>query len=178
MERGEIMKVFQFDVDFIQNNIDGLITLEDYVPLDFKDYGKQAERDAFLKPKHLLILLQKMHKLILEKCKYSDDQVYAWNSVLVEWLDYHPEFEGIIAADSIVDYQNMKNSAQSMTFVDLLYVEIPSENIEYDDINDYDFDNYSVKDDSHIRLPDFNKKQEYYDKYPSTLIAPYLAYLV
>ena len=49
------MKVLQFDSQFINEHIDDLIHLEDYVPeVSFIVYDKQIERDDFLKSKNLL----------------------------------------------------------------------------------------------------------------------------
>ena len=92
----------------------------------------------------------------------------AYNSILIEWLDCHPEFEGIISKESFVEYQNMKKSNDFIDFIDLLY-----------DIKlSYEKDKFVVGDTSSIRYPDFNKKRECFDKYPNTLLSCYLSYLV
>ena len=49
LERGERMKVLQFDSQFIREHMNELIHLEDYVPeISFEVYDKQNERDKFL----------------------------------------------------------------------------------------------------------------------------------
>lgn len=172
------MKVFQFDNQFIIDHMDELIHLEDYVPINFIVYDKHHERDDFLKSKNLMSTLREMDQLLDEKCKHSKNPINAYDSIIIEWLECHPEFEGIIAAEYIVDYQNMKNSNEYIDFNNLLDVKISAGNdVELDEFN-YDSDKLSVKDDSSIKFPDFNKMKECYDKYPNTLLANYLAYLV
>ncbi len=138
------------DNSFIIDNIDCLINLVDYVPFSFVDYNAQEERDDFLKSKNLLATMQEMGQLITVKCEYYENPVNVYNSVLIEWLDCHPEFEGVIAEESFSDYQNMKNSDELLDYVGLLYdVELPSVK-----------DRFAVEDTSSIRLPNFQKKKE------------------
>ncbi len=161
-------QVFKLDKSFIMENIDDLIHLVDYVPFSFADYNAQEERDEFLKSKNLLATMKEMDKLITAKCEYYEDPVKAYNSILIEWLDCHPEIEGIISKESFADYQNMKNSDELLDYVDLLYdVELPSEK-----------DRFAVEDTSSIRIPDFKKKDRIHERYPNTLLASYLSYLV
>ncbi|MDO5841720.1 MAG: hypothetical protein Q4Q24_00430 [Methanobrevibacter ruminantium] len=153
---------------FIIDHLDDLIELEDYVPFSFVEYGAQDKRDDFLRSKNLLSTMQEMNQLITAKCEYYEDTAKAWNSLIIEWLDCHPEFEGVIAEESFTDYQNMKNSDELLDYVDLLYgVELPSEK-----------DRFAVEDTSSIRLPNFQKKKECFVKYPNTLLSCYLSYLV
>ena len=161
---------------FISEHIDELVQLVDYVPISFEGYGAQQERDDFLRFKNLLTTIQEMDQLIHQKCQAYEDPIKARNSVLIEWLDCHPEFEGIIAEESFEDYQKMKIN-NDLEVIDLLYnVEIPSE--KNDEIKPSLDDNLYVKDDSSIQLPDFKKKREIFDKYPATLLACYLSYLL
>ena len=161
---------------FISEHIDELVELEDYVPVSFVQYDKQHERDDFLKSKNLLKTIQNMNDLVRQKCNHYEDSVKAFNSLLIEWLDVHPEFEGIIAKESFDDYRNMKNNNEFISFVDLLYVKLPSEGIS-EKRRRYSED-MIIKDDFSMKLPNFNGMQEAYDKYPHTLLASYLAYLV
>ncbi len=72
--------------------------------------------------------MQEMDALINEKCVYYDDSVKAYNSVLIEWIDCHEEFEYIIDKNSFSEYQNMKNKNGFIDFLSLLYkVKLPSE---------------------------------------------------
>ncbi len=161
-------KYFSLNNFFIIDHLDDLIQLIDYVPFSFVEFGAQDKRDDFLKSKNLLSTIQEMDQLITAKIEYYEDPVKAWNSVIIEWLDCHPEFEGIISERSFDDYQNMKNSDELLDYVDLLYdVELPLEK-----------DRFAVEDTSSIRLPDFKKKKECYDKYPNTLLSCYLSYLI
>lgn len=161
-------KCFRLNNLFIIDHLDDLIQLVDYVPFPFEEFGAQDKRDDFLRSKNLLGTMQEMDQLIAAKCEYYGDTAKAWNSVIIEWLDCHPEFEGIISEEFVIDYQNMKNSDELLDYVDLLYdVELPLEK-----------DRFAVEDTSSIRLPDFKKKKECYDKYPNTLLSCYLAYLV
>lgn len=176
MQTGERMKVLQFDSQFIMDHIDELIHLEDYVPeVSFIVYDKQYERDKFLKSKNLLETIREMDQILDEKCKYSEHPIHARDSVIIEWLDWHPEFEEIIAKESWDKYQQMKNKNE-FTFTDLLYdVELPS---EVKPLPQYEYhDDVIHKDDSNRMFPDFNKKKEIHKKY-SGLLAVYLAYLV
>ena len=105
-----------------------MVEVVDYVPFSFADFGVQDKRDEFLKSKNLLTTMQEMDALIKEKCEYYDDSVKAYNSVIIEWLDRHPEFESVIDKDSSIEYQNMENNDEFIKFIDLLYdVELPSE---------------------------------------------------
>lgn len=161
-------QIFKLDNSFIMENIDDLIHLVDYVPFSFADYNAQEERDEFLRSKNLLGTMQEMDQLITAKCEYYEDTAKAWNSLIIEWLDCHPEFEGIISERSFDNYQNMKNSGELLDYVDLLFdVELPSEK-----------DRFTVEDTSSIRIPDFKKKDEIHERYPNTLLASYLSYLV
>lgn len=170
--------MFQLDIMFISKHIDGLVQLEDYVPISFEEYNARQERDDFLKSKNLLTTIQEMGYLINQKCQVYENSVKARDSVLVEWLDCHPEFEGIIAEESFEDYQKMKINNDFIEFIDLLEVEIPSEKKEESNIDlDYSED-FIFKDDSGIRLPDFKEMRKIFDKYPATLLACYLSYLV
>ncbi len=161
-------QVFKLDNSFIIENIDDLIQLVDYVPFSFADYNAQEERDEFLKSKNLLATIQEMDHLITAKCEYYEDTAKAWNSVIIEWLIEHPEFEGIIAGESFGDFRNMKENETFIDFVDFLHdVKLPSEK-----------DRIIVDDTSSIRYPNFKKMGEIMNKYPATLLGVYLAYLV
>lgn len=165
---------------FIAEHVDELVKLEDYVPISFTEYAKGHERVEFLRSKNLLSTMHEMDELVRQKCNHYEDSVKAYDSVLIEWLSCHPEFEGIIAAESIVDYANMKNSNSFISFLDLLYdVELPSEKEEIDFSKfDYDHDRINIKDDSRIKYPNFKQMSHFLDDYPNTLLADYLAYLV
>ena len=172
--------ILKLDSHFIIEHIDELIKLEDYVPFTFVEFDKQNERDDFLKSKNLLQDIQEMDQLVRQKCEHYEDTEKAVNSVLIEWLNEHPEFESIIAKESVVDYQNMKMDNEYIEFIDLLYdVELPSENEEVDFSKfDYDHEKVSIKDDSSIKYPNFKEMAQFLDEYPNTLLADYLAYLV
>ena len=101
---------------FIREHIDELVELEDYVPVSFVPYDRQHERDKFLNSKKLLRTMREMDKLVSLKCNHHEDSVKAYDSVLIEWLDVHPEFEGIIAKESFDDYQDMKNNNEFISF--------------------------------------------------------------
>ena len=105
---------------FIIEHIEELIQLEDYIPFSLVQWDKQHERDDFLKSKQVLITMQEMDILIKQKCEHSEDPEKAHDSVIIEWIDLHPEFEGIIAKESVVDYQNMKNNNDFISFIDLI----------------------------------------------------------
>lgn len=173
--------MIKLNTQFIIEHMDELIHLEDYLPFSLVQYDKHHEREDFLKSKQLLTTMQEMDNLIRQKCEHAEDSDKAYDSVLIEWLDCHPEFEGIIAKESITDYLNMKNSDEfNGAFIDLLYdVELPSEK---DDVDwsrfDYNHDKISIKDDSGIKYPNFKKKQEIFHEYGATLLACYLSYLV
>lgn len=165
---------------FIGEHIDELVTLEDWVPVSLVKYDKQQEREDFLKSRNLLTTIRNMNDLIQQKCGHSEDSVKAYNSVLIEWLNEHPEFEGIIYKDSFVDYQNMKNNNDYLDFNDLLdFVEVPSEKAK-EVINKFEGidGSISLKDDSNIKYPNFNEMEKCFDKYPNTLLACYLSYLI
>lgn len=165
---------------FIAEHIDELITLEDYAPISFIKYDKHNEREEFLRSKNLLNTMHEMDELVRQKCEHAEDSVKAYDSVLIEWLDCHPEFEGILTKESFIEYQNMKNNKDYIDFNDLLdFVELPSENMneitnKFDGIDE----SLSIKDDSNIKYPNFNEMKKCFDKYPNTLLACYLSYLV
>ena len=169
-------KIFDLDKNFILENIKSLIELEDYVPFDFRVYGFQKERDDFLESKSLLRTMREMDSLLDEKCKHYKNPLNARNSIMIEWLDLHPEFTQILSDESYIHYQNIKSNGDFVPFLDLLYFKVPSEkvNIEYTIFEE----GISFKDDSKIRLPNFDKMDEMYDKYPHTILADYLAYIV
>ncbi|WP_407454808.1 hypothetical protein [Methanobrevibacter sp.] len=152
--------------------MDELIQLEDYLPFSLVQYDKHHEREDFLKSKQLLTTIQEMDNLIRQKCEHAEDSDKAYDSVLLEWLDLHPEFEGIIAKESLADYQNMKNSDELIDFNDLLDVQLPSEKKEWTPPKE------GLRDDSSIQLPNFKKMDEIFDEYGATLLACYLSYLV
>lgn len=165
------MKLLQFDSQFIISNMDALIHLVDYVPLSFVQYDMQGERDEFLKSQDLLSTIRDMWQLIDAKCSHYEDPIFAWNCVVVEWLDCHPEFEGILSEESSVDYQDIKNNDDFLSFLDLLYdVELPSEKKEWEPSNEI-----SIRDDSSIRFPDFKKIDDAFEKYGDSLLSCYLS---
>ena len=114
-----------------------------------------------------------MDSLIKQKCEYYEDSIKAYNSVLIDWIDYHDEFEGIIDKTFLIESQNMKSNDE-FGFIDLLFdVELPSEKkVWVPPKNKY------LRDDSTIQLPNFKKKDEIYDKYGFSLLSHYLSYLV
>ena len=118
--------------------------------------------------------MQEMDTLIRQKCEHAEDSDKAYDIVLIEWLDCHPEFEGIIANESIADYLHMKNSDEfNGAFIDLLYdVELPSEKKEWTPPKE------GLRDDSSIQLPNFKEKDKIHDAFGLTLLACYLSYLV
>ena len=159
---------FKLDESFIKEHLDELIRLVDYVPFSFANYNVEKERDEFLKSENLSSKIQDMDQLINAKCNYYENPIKARNSVIIEWLDCHPEFEGIISKESFQDYQNMKNNENFIEFIDLLDdVKLPSEK-----------DRFVLEDVSSIKYPNFNKMKECFDKYPATLLSCYLSYLV
>lgn len=174
------MKLLEINPRFIEDYIDELITLEDYAPISFIKYDKHNERAEFLRSKNLLNTMHEMDELVQQKCEHAEDSVKAYDSVLIEWLDCHPEFEGILTKESFIEYQNMKNNKDYIDFNDLLdFVELPSENMneitnKFDGIDE----SLSIKDDSNIKYPNFNEMKKCFDKYPNTLLACYLSYLV
>ena len=127
-------KIFNLNKNFILNNINQLIQLVDYVPLDFKIYGFEKERDDFLESKGLLKTIREMDELLNEKCKHYKNPILAHNRIMIEWLNFHPEFEQIISDESYEMYQNIKNNENILSFLDLLYIKVPyrqkKENIE------------------------------------------------
>ena len=168
-------QVFKLDNSFIMENIDDLIHLVDYVPFSFADYNAQEERDEFLKSKNLLATMKEMDKLITAKCEYYEDSVKAFNSVLIGWLICHPNFEGIIARDSYIDYKNMRNSNDFLNFIDLLYdIVLPSEKKVWEPPTG----DILLRDDSSIQLPDFKEKDNIFEEYGLSLLSCYLNYLV
>lgn len=174
------MKLLEINPRFIEDHIEELIKIEDYAPVSFKSYGAQDKRVEFLNSKTLLPTIMEMHELVRQKCNHAEDSVKAYNSVLIEWLNCHPEFEGILTKESFIEYQNMKNNKDYIDFNDLLdFVELPSENMneitnKFDGIDE----SLSIKDDSNIKYPNFNEMKKCFDKYPNTLLACYLSYLV
>ena len=117
------MKVIQFDSNFIINHMDELIHLEDYVPeVSFIVYEKQNEHDDFLKSKNLLTTIQEMDYVLNEKCKHYKNPIRAHDTIIIELLDCHPEFEGIIAKESLEQYQKLKQVYEDFTFINLLLV--------------------------------------------------------
>lgn len=174
------MKLLEINPLFIEDHIDELITLEDYAPISFIKYDKHNERAEFLRSENLLNTMHEMDELVRQKCEHAEDSVKAYDSVLIEWLDCHPEFEGILTKESFIEYQNMKNNKDYIDFNDLLdFVELPSENMneitnKFDGIDE----SLSIKDDSNIKYPNFNEMKKCFDKYPNTLLACYLSYLV
>ena len=174
------MNLLEINSRFIEDHIEELIEIDDYVPISFKSYNAQEKRDDFLRSKQLLQTIYEMDELVRQKCNHSEDSVKAYNSVLIEWLGCHPEFEGIIYKDSFIDYNNMKSDNEFIEFIDLLYdIEVSSEKVK-EVINKFEGidDSILVKDDSNIKYPNFNKMGSYYDMFPNTLLADYLAYLV
>lgn len=173
--------MIKLNTHFIIEHMNELIQLEDYIPFSIVQYDKHHEREDFLKSKQLLTTIQEMGALIRQKCEHSEDPEKAYDSILIEWLDCHPEFEGIIDYESVVDYQIMKNSDEfTGAFIDLLYdVELPSEKEEIDFSRfDYNHDKITIKDDYSIKYPKFEKKNKIFDEYGATLLACYLSYLV
>lgn len=174
------MKLLEINPRFIEDYIDELITLEDYAPISFIKYDKHNERAEFLRSKNLLNTMHEMDELVRQKCEHAEDSVKAYDSVLIEWLDCHPEFEGILTKESFIEYQNMKNNNESLDFIDILYdIELPSEKVNevINKIKGID-ESISIKDDSNIKYTNFNEKKKCFDKYPNTLLACYLSYLV
>lgn len=168
-------QIFKLDNSFIMENLDDLIHLVDYVPFSFADYNAQEERDEFLKSKNLLDTMKEMDQLITAKCEYYEDSVKAFNSVLIGWLICHPNFEGIIARDSYIDYKNMRNSNDFLNFIDLLYdIVLPSEKKVWESPTG----DILLRDDSSIQLPNFKEKDIIFDKYGASLLSCYLSYLV
>ena len=143
--------------------------------MPFIVYDKKNERDDFLKSKNLLETVHEMDRALYEKCKLSKNPILACDSIIIEWLEWHPEFEGIISGESWEDYQTRKNNKE-FTFNDLLYdVELPS---EVKPMPKYTYrDDVIHKDDSNRMFPNFNKKKEIHELYGGLLVA-YLAYLV
>ena len=127
-------KIFNLNKNFILNNINQLIQLVDYVPFDFKIYGFEKERDDFLESKGLLKTIREMDELLNEKCKHYKSPILAHNRIMIEWLNFHHEFEQIISDESYEMYQNIKNNENILSFLDLLYIKVPyrqkKENIE------------------------------------------------
>lgn len=174
------MELLEINPRFIEEHIEELIKIEDYVPISFKSYNAQGKRDDFLKSKKLLQTIMEMHELVRQKCNHAEDSIKAYNSVLIEWLNCHPEFEGILTKESFIEYQNIKNNNEFLDFIDILYdIELPSEKVN-DVINKFEGidESISIKDDSNIKYPNFNMKKKFLDEYPNTLLGDYLAYTV
>ena len=170
--------MLQISRNFIQEYINDFVELEDYVPLNFSEYDAQNKRDDFLKSKNLLSTIQEMGQLINQRCQAYEDPVKARDSVLIEWMDCHPEFEGIISEESFDDYRRMKKDNDFIEFIDLLEVNTSSEKNDESTIDSDYSEDLIIKDDSSIRLPNFTEMRKIYDRYPSTLLADYLSYLV
>lgn len=167
--------MIQLNTLFIAEHLDELIQLEDYIPFPLVQWDKHHERENFLKSKNLLTTIQEMDKLINQKCRHYEDSEKAYDSVLIEWLDLHPEFEDIIAKESLEYYQSMKNNNDFIEFIEFLdIVVLPSEKKVWTRPKR----DVLVRDDSSIQLPNFDKIDEIYEKYPNTLLADYLSYLV
>ena len=167
------MKLLEINPRFDEDHIQELINLEDWVPISFANYAVEDERDDFLKSKNLLTTMREMDELVRQKCNHCDDSVKAYNSVLIEWLDCHPEFEGMLSIESFVNYQNMAHNNDFIDFNDLLDIELPSEKKEWIPPTIE-----GLRDDSSIQLPNFKKIDEIFDRYGVSLVASYLAYLV
>ena len=167
------MKVIQFNPQFIESHMNELIHLEDYVPeVSFIVYDKQHERDKFLKSKNLLKTIREMDQVLDEKCKHSKNPIMARDTIIIEWLDCHPEFEGIIAKESGEQYQQRKSHYEEFTFIDLLSsIELPSEKKVWVSPKG----DGSLRDDSSIQLPNFKKIDEIFDRYGASLLACYLS---
>ena len=104
------MKVLQFDPQVIIDHIDDLVQLEDYVPeVSFIVYDKHHERDDFLRSKNLLKTMRDMEYLLDEKCKHSKNPIRARNSIIIEWLECHPEFESMLTSESLVKLYDLSN---------------------------------------------------------------------
>ena len=103
------MKLLEINPRFVEDHIQELIKLEDWVPISFANYNAQEDRVEFLKSKNLLITLYEMDELISQKCNYSENPVESYNSVLIEWLEYHPEFESMLTPESLVNFYDLKN---------------------------------------------------------------------
>lgn len=168
-------KYFSLNNFFIIDHLDDLIQLVDYVPFSFVEFCAQDKRDDFLRSKNLLGTMQEMDQLITAKCEYYEDTAKAWNSVLIGWLICHPNFEGIIARDSYIDYKNMRNSNDFLNFIDLLYdIVLPSEKKVWEPPTG----DILLRDDSSILLPDFKEKDNIFEEYGLSLLSCYLNYLV
>ena len=164
-------QIFKLDNSFIMENMDDLIELVDYVPFSFADYNAQEERDEFLKSKNLLATIQEMDQLITAKIGYYEDPVKAYNSLIIEWINYHQEFEGIISEESFDNYMIMINKED---FIDLLLdVKLPSEKKVWEPPKNRS----SLRNDSSIQLPDFKKVDTIYEKYGASLLSCYLSYV-
>lgn len=176
--------LFKFNEDFIKNNLENWILLEDYLPFDISKYESldfseegwtaQDDRESYLGEQFKIY--KEMNDIILQKCIAYEDRIKAFNSVVIEWVDCHPEFEGIISKESIQEYHNMKNNNEFIPFNDLLdFVKLPSESND-NQIN-LPKDHYT-KDDSSIRLPNFKAIDKIFNKYGASLLSCYLSYLV
>lgn len=169
-------QIFKLDNSFIMENIDDLIHLVDYVPFSFADYNAQEERDEFLKSKNLLTTMQNMDQVVHQKCNSYENTIKAYNSVLIEWLNLHPEFEAMISSESFDDYLIMKENESFIEFIDLLdFIEVPLDKTLKKKNQRVAPPGMRV---SSIPFPDFKKIKEAYDQYPNSLLADYLGYLV
>ena len=137
-------------------------------------------RDEFLESyegDYLLKTMCEMDMVVYQKCFNSPNPIKAVNSVITEWLVRHPEFEEIIAKESRREYLQMKNNEDFIGFVALLHdVELVWENTPKPKFGHHEKIIY--KDDSHRMFPDFEKIDDIYEKYGSSLLAAYLSYLV
>ena len=172
------MKVLQFNSQFINEHMDELIHLEDYVPeVSFIVYDKQIERDDFLKSKNLLETMHEMDQVLDEMCKHSKNPIRARYSIIIEWLDCHQELEGIISMESWETYQQLKNNNDFIEFIDLLsqFKFASEEQI----IAKYEYrEDIIHKDDSDRMFPDLKKIDAIFNKYGASLLACYLSEFV
>ena len=172
--------IFRLDYEFIESHSHELINLTDYIPfidsewlfLDFELKNNQ-ERKNFLKSQNLLDDINEMDELLQQKCFTYDDSVKAINSILIEWINMHPEFERIISKHSFSEYQNIKTNKNFLDFLDLLY-EIKKKKKKKVWIPQSD---NNLRDDSTLQ---FNLEDIEWisDEYGYTLISDYFTYLV
>ena len=117
---------------------------------------------------HLRIIMHKVH----QKCNSYENTIKAYNSVLIEWLNLHPEFEAMISSESFDDYLIMKENESFIEFIDF---EVPLDKTLKKKNQRVAPPGMRV---SSIPFPDFKKIKEAYDQYPNSLLADYLGYLV
>ena len=175
----EEINIFKFDITFIKLHLDELINLVDYIPFLDSNWLKielewdKSERENFLKSQGLYNDILDMDELLLHKCFTYDDSVKAINSILIEWINMHPEFERIISKHSFSEYQNIKTNKNFLDFLDLLYeIKLPSEKKVWIPQSDN-----NLRDDSTLQ---FNLEDIEWisDEYGYTLISDYFTYLV